>query len=169
MGNTENGGNCRKNEIVYKIICKVCQDVYIGETARNGHSRGLEHTKDSTSNNKEEKERSVLLRHMQEKHEGNNVNFDMKVVASYQHNPLARQCAEAIHIKNIEPEKRINNKTEYHQPGEVEIRYEKNEPNKMINKSTNPNKQNNTETAESQTKNDQQEIRNRQKVQKQLK
>ena len=129
MGNTENGGNCRKNEIVYKIICRECEDVYIGETARNGHSRGLEHSKNSTSNNTEEKEKSVLLRHMQEKHEGNTVQFDMKTIASYQHNPLGRQCAEAIHIKNIEPGKRINNKTEYHQPGDVEIRYEKNDKN----------------------------------------
>ena len=30
MGNTKNGGNCRKNEIVYQIICKECQDIYIG-------------------------------------------------------------------------------------------------------------------------------------------
>ena len=125
MGNTENGGNCRKNEIVYKVTCKECQHTYIGETARNGHSRGLEHTKDSVSSNNDERERSVLLRHMNEKHEGKNVRFDMKAIASYQHNPLARQCAEAIYIKSIDPSKRINNKTEFHQPGEMEIRYEK--------------------------------------------
>ena len=131
MGNTQNGGNCRKNEVVYKIICRECKDTYIGETARNGHSRGLEHTKDSNSNNIDEQERSVLLRHMHEKHSGKNIKFDMKTVASYQQDPLARQCAEAIYIKSITPEKRINNKTEYHQPGEVEIRYEKNDNTKI--------------------------------------
>ena len=110
MGNTQNGGNCRKNEVVYKITCKECQDTYIGETARNGHSRGLEHSKDSKSENSEEKEKSVLLRHMTEKHGGKVIKIDMKSIASYQHDPLSKQCSEAIHIKNIDPSKCINNK-----------------------------------------------------------
>ena len=68
VSNTENGGNCKTNAVTYKITCKECKDTYIGETSRNGHSRGLEHKNDSESNNEEEKERSVLLRHMNEKH-----------------------------------------------------------------------------------------------------
>jgi hypothetical protein len=28
-------------------------------------------------------------------------------------------------IRKVDPSKRINNKTEYHQPGDVEVRYEK--------------------------------------------
>ena len=102
-------------------------DQYHGETARNGHTRGIEHVEDMESNNEERKEKSVLLRHINEKHSGEKVDFDMKVVRSYQHDALARQCAEAVWIKNVEPEKRINNKKEYHQPGDVEIRYKKNE------------------------------------------
>ena len=50
----------------------------------------------------------------------------MKVLKSFQHNPLARQCAESVRIKNTDPSKRINNKEEYHQPGDVEVRYKKN-------------------------------------------
>ena len=68
---------------------------------------------------------------MQEKHSSKTVKFDMKTVASYQQDPLARQCAEAIYIKSINLEKRINNKTEYHQPGEIKIRYEKNDNTKI--------------------------------------
>ena len=61
----------------------------------------------------------------------------MKPVASFQHDPLSRQCSVAIHIKSIDPKKHINNKKEYHQPGEVEIRYEKNiNLNKTNNKSS---------------------------------
>ena len=41
MGRTKNGGNCKRNEIVYEIKCKQCGDKYIGETARNGHTRAL--------------------------------------------------------------------------------------------------------------------------------
>ena len=127
VGRTENGGNCRINAITYQIICKDCKDTYSGETSRNGHSRSIEHVTDAESNNEEEREKSVLLRHMKEKHNGDKVDFDMKVIKSYQHDPLARQCAEAVLIKNVKPEKRINNKTEYHQPGDVEARYEKGE------------------------------------------
>ena len=64
---------------------------------------------------------------MSEKHSDQKVNFEMKVVRSYQHDPLSRQCAEAVFIKNVDPEKRINNKKEFHQPGDVEVNYEKNE------------------------------------------
>ena len=65
---------------------------------------------------------------MREKHDGRKVdfkNFKMNVIKSFQHDPLRRQCAEAIWIKNIEPSKLINNKKEYHQPGDVQVRYEK--------------------------------------------
>ena len=50
----------------------------------------------------------------------------MKVVGSYLHDPLARQCAEAFWIKKSEPEKRINNNTEIHQLGDIEVCHEKN-------------------------------------------
>ena len=131
MVKTEKGGNCRTNEIVYQITCKECQDTYTGETSRNGHIRGIEHANDAESNNADERERSVLLRHMREKHDGRKVNFDMKVIKSYQHNPLARQCAEAVWIRKVNPDKRINNKKEFHQPGEVEVSYEKSENMEM--------------------------------------
>ena len=64
---------------------------------------------------------------MQERHGGGSTNFEMKVIASYLHDPLARQCAEAIWIRNTDPQKRINNKEEYHQPGDIEISYAKND------------------------------------------
>ena len=64
---------------------------------------------------------------MREKHDERKVDFDMKIIRSFQHNPLKRQCAEAVWIRKVDAEKRINNKNEYHQPGEVEVRYEKGE------------------------------------------
>ena len=51
----------------------------------------------------------------------------MKVISSHQNDALGRQCGEAIWIKEIDPSKRINNKEEYHQPGDVEIKYSKND------------------------------------------
>ena len=141
VGKTEKGGDCRRNEILYRITCKECKDYYLGETSRNGHTRGIEHIEDAQSQNEERREKSVLLRHMKEKHEEKEVEFEMHVIKSYQHDPLSRQCAEAIWIKNANQEKIINNKKEYHQPGDVDIRYEKNEnedlKRKRLNKKRN--------------------------------
>ena len=96
VANTERGGNCKKNEILYVIECKECGDKYPGETSRNGHTRGIEHLEDSESNDAERREKSVLLRHMLEKHNGRKVDFSMKVVRSFQHDPLRRQCADCL-------------------------------------------------------------------------
>ena len=126
VGQTEKGGNCRTCEILYEMKCKECGDLYPGETARNGHTRGIEHLEEAESENAKTRDKSVMLRHMKEKHDGKFVEFEMKVLKSFQHNPLARQCAEAIRIKNTDPSKRINNKEEYHQPLDVEVHYKKN-------------------------------------------
>ena len=72
------------------------------------------------------KDDTVLMRHRREKHGGDEIEVEMKIVASYLHDPLARQCAESVWIKKIDPDKRINNKTEFHQPGDIEVRHEKN-------------------------------------------
>ena len=58
----------------------------------------------------------------------------MTVIKAFQHDPLGRQCAESHRIKSIDPSKRINNRKEYHQPGDVEVRYEKNESDEMKKK-----------------------------------
>ena len=124
---TKNGGNCKLNEIVYSILCQECKDRYVGETSRNGHSRSIEHIKNSKSENTKQREKSVLLRHREEKHEGKEVSFEMKILSTHQHDALGRQCGEAVWIKETHPNKRINNKEEYHQPGDVEIVYNKND------------------------------------------
>ena len=71
---------------------------------------------------------------MREKHDGRKVEFEMKVVKSHQHNSLGRQCHESVVIKNTEPSRRINNKEEYHQPGDVQIEYKKNINEKFVKK-----------------------------------
>ena len=113
------------------IKCKECDCKYTGETARNAHTRSIEHMNDAESNNIDEQERSVLLRHMNERHNGKKVEFEMKIIKNYQHDPLGRQSAEWVWIKNVEMKNRINNKNEFHQPGDVEVFYEKNQNQKI--------------------------------------
>ena len=64
IGKNPKGGNCRTNEIVYEITCKQCDNVYIGESSRNGHTRSIEHMEQMLRND----ESSVLMRHRREKH-----------------------------------------------------------------------------------------------------
>ena len=66
------------------------------------------------------------MRHRREKHEGEEVEFEMKVLASFLHDPLARQCAEAFHIKQVPIDKRINNKSEWKQTGTISQEFNKN-------------------------------------------
>ena len=72
------------------------------------------------------KNHNCLLRHEKEKHKGDEMDYNMKVISSYQNNSFGRQCGEAIRIKEIDPNKRINNKEEYHQPGDVDVIFAKN-------------------------------------------
>ena len=72
---------------------------------------------------------------MNEKHDGKKVDFEMKVIKACQHDLLGRQCAEAVWITSAKPSERINNKNEFHQPGDVEVLYEKNEDQKKTNQS----------------------------------
>ena len=67
------------------------------------------------------REKSVLLRHMGEKHNGKTVTFKMNVESMHQNNALSRQCNEAVRIKEVNPNERINNKEEFHQPGDIEV------------------------------------------------
>ena len=83
--------------------------IYIGETSKNTQMRfkSKQHMEDMHRNSED----SVLMRYRREKHEGREIPFEMKVVASFLHDPLAIQCAEAIWIKKVDYDKRINNKT----------------------------------------------------------
>ena len=69
----------------------------------------------------------------------------MNIEATHQNTALSRQCSEAIRIKEVEPGKRIINKEEYHQPGDIEISYAKND---NIEKQKQKKKRQNTENTD---------------------
>ena len=120
---------------------------------------------DARSENKKKQDESVLLRHRREKHEGGDVEFEMKVLSSYQHSPLTRQCGEAVRIKEIDPKKRINNKQEYHQPGDVEISYRKNEKEfNIINKEKHHENYTTQDNSEETTLVETEEMNNQKKI-----
>ena len=104
--------NCRKEGVTYKITCNKCPAVYIGETSRNGITRGKEHVTDFIN----KRDHSIMLRHAQTCHPeeiNNTPNFSMTITNIYKNKPLDRQLSEAIQINNLKEEHKINGKTEY--------------------------------------------------------
>ena len=94
-----NGGEgCRKDGITYEMECEECGDKYIGESARNGYTRGREHMDEYKNKSKN----SVLLRHAREKHDDTNGNtrYKMKVIGLYKGDPTLRQVTESVKIQN---------------------------------------------------------------------
>ena len=114
--------DCFTKNCVYDIICLKCSgddkenqggkhSVYTGETSRCQHLRGAEHL--SGLLNKQPN--NALYKHVTDVHQGELVDFKMKVVRRHQ-SALFRQVHEAVRLNRISqnPEVKIlNSKGEY--------------------------------------------------------
>ena len=112
------GKACRKEGITYEIECDECKDVYIGESARNGFTRGKEHINAYRNKHKS----SVMFRHSTEKHGDfrGDTQFKMRITGQYRNDPTLRQVTEGTKIKNAETNI-INTKTEWNSGGIVSV------------------------------------------------
>ena len=114
------GGECRKNNVGYTLVCDVCggdEVCYVGETGQNVYTRGLKHLADYRTKHKE----SSLWKHALNAHGGNtDISFSMKVVDCFR-DPLSRQVNEAVRIQRCEATTQLNSKTEWHGPATVRL------------------------------------------------
>ena len=126
--NGETGGRCRKRSAVYNIWCRTCaaegvKSVYVGETGNCSYERSLGHLQEYRSNNPETREKSVLRKHVNEVHGGNEdgVEFEMKVTHVFKNDPTGRQVMEGIGIRELvgKVDHILNSMYEFHQPGEL--------------------------------------------------
>ena len=103
-------GDCRRENVTYKISCNRCEKIYIGETSKNAFTRGQQHTQQLQNKDKQ----SVLNRHLQLDHreETEIPQFKMTVLKSHR-SALDRQITEAIKISRTQRNKLMNNKTEW--------------------------------------------------------
>ena len=110
----DKNGDCRRRNLVYKTQCGECKEkgkdtVYVGESARTGYERGLEHQKDA----KQKKENSHIATHCAENHSGQGrEKFSMKVMRTHR-TALTRQIHEAVVIANCWNKNLLNSKQEY--------------------------------------------------------
>ena len=109
---SEGGGNCYRESVTYTIFCEECGievAAYIGETGRNGFSRGCEHW-DNLDGKDEEK--SILWRHSNTDHQAReDIVYTMKVTGGYSE-PLDRQLMERIKISNFGGPSLMNRRNE---------------------------------------------------------
>ena len=108
---TTKEGSCRKSGVTYVITCKgnCGGDVYNGETHKNGYSRGGEHLTDYQY----KPGHSVMWKHCEKKHDGEEQQFNMKIMDYVWGDSTKRQILEAVRINGIEESARINDKKEW--------------------------------------------------------
>ena len=105
-----NKGDCRNENVTYKISCKKCEKIYIGETSKNAFTRGKRHKQQLQNKDKQ----SVLYRHFKQDHRRDTQipEFNMTIMKSHR-SALDRQITEAVKINNTDRDKLMNNKTEW--------------------------------------------------------
>ena len=118
--NKKNKISCRRNNIGYRIPCKLCPAAYLGETGENMHTRAKSHLTKFYSKQKHIRESSAFVKHIENKHGGVKDGskfeeyFDIFIVKAYK-KPITRIIEEGVFIVNYEGEI-LNSKTEWHQP-----------------------------------------------------
>ena len=110
---TTGKGNCQTESVTYKIKCggaECRKNIYKGETAYNGYTRGSEHMADLASRNADN---SPLWRHCLEEHEGEMQTFEMSITGSYRNDSMLRQIAEAVQINGTDVSTLMNDRAEW--------------------------------------------------------
>ena len=102
----EEGGGCRHDSVTYEVICTVCLKRYLGETPRNGSTRGLEHRSALFRLD------SVLYQHCREEHVGRIVPFKMRLTGNFGGDALKRQLTESVMIQESPPDEILNSRDE---------------------------------------------------------
>ena len=106
-------GNCKTESITYRIDCSggECEKgIYKGETAHNAYTRGKEHMGRLASR---DLSNSPLWRHCLEQHECETQAFLMSVTGTYRNDTMLRQITEAVQIDNMDPNERMNDRSEW--------------------------------------------------------
>ena len=109
---TTTKGNCSTESITYKIECDEsnCIDVYKGETATNGYTRGKEHLQVLTA---KDAANSPLRRHCLMEHGGEMQGFRMSITNTFRNDAMLRQITEAIQIDQVSKENLMNDRAEW--------------------------------------------------------
>ena len=100
---TTKRGRCRTTGVTYAVDCKgdCGENVYFGETHANGYTRGMEHLNDYRYKRAD----SVMWKHCVKKHDGEEQEFEMRIIDYVRGDPTKRQILEAICQRNSRRQK----------------------------------------------------------------
>ena len=100
---TTKGKNCLVKNIVYKIICNICKQTYIGESSRTAHQRLGEHLRYAKNPLTRSNSEMALAVHYIKEHNGcePDLSFDILTI---QPNTHRRKIYEAMFIYQQEPQ-----------------------------------------------------------------
>ena len=102
----EGGKKCHKSNVMYEWTCRICGEVYTGETSRNFYTRCKEHLEKSDK----DKLNSFIANHQIK---CINASFKVKVLKSFKE-PLSRQIYEGTYIRR-QTTASLNTKQDYYQ------------------------------------------------------
>ena len=106
-------GDCGSEGVTYEIKCESdCGDknIYKGESADNGYTRGKKHKTDLNARNISN---SPLWRHCRDVHNSEMQDFQMNVTGVFRDDAMLRQITEAVQIDNTNPTELMNTRAEW--------------------------------------------------------
>ena len=97
------GKNCLVKNIVYKIICNICKQTYIGDSSRTAHQRLGEYLRYAKNPLTKSNSKMALAVQFTKEHNGceHDLSFDILTI---QPNTHKRKMYEAMFIYRQEPE-----------------------------------------------------------------
>ena len=102
----EGGKKCHKSNVMYEWTCRICGEIYTGETSQNFYTRCKEHLEKS----EKDQLNSFIANHQTK---CINASFKVKVLKSFKE-PLSRQIYEGTYIRRQETAS-LNTKQDYYQ------------------------------------------------------
>ena len=101
--------SCVVTGVVYKLCCKICGLVYVGETGRSAYDRLSEHMNYAESPTSKSYKEQTLAQHMVTAHTDLKPDLEFEILC-IERNTLLRKIKEAYCIRTIDPE--LNRKDE---------------------------------------------------------
>ena len=102
--------DCRIKGVVYRVKCELCQEFYVGETARPIHDRMLEHRRAAINPTSTSYQNNAFATHYKETHEGSTPILSLEILKSNLSRTIQRKISEADFIQQLKPT--LNNKKE---------------------------------------------------------
>ena len=94
--------DCEIKNIVYKVRCKICNQLYIGETSRRAHDRLGEHLRYATYPRTPSNVNQAFALHYTSSHAGLSPDLEFEVL-KVERNTVRRKIAEAMLIIKLNP------------------------------------------------------------------